>query len=257
MPADLMQLKEACQTQPLEAANWLAYGLATAEALRDVDKAYDETLAIFSRGLSYQPFDPALRLQRGRKYIASGRYSQTLADITLACRLKPGDWENWYYLSVAYNLDRQYEKSAENFEECARQVPDKAGLYPVVDWLFTTYTSLREPEKAKKALALIDTSVPASTMDYSYRKRVQLFKGEISPEGFVDLAEIERSCLKTPDRPKLEVVSQLYGLSSYWAFQGEMEKSNAVLMELLEQPLFHNAFGYIKGTMDAQDRGLI
>ena len=112
-------------------------------------------------------------------------------------------------------------------------------------------------EKAKQSLELIDTSVPSSTMDYSYRKRVRLFKGEIDPEQFIDEEEIKRSCLTTKDRPALEMVTQLYGLANYYAYLGEMEKSDAVLLRLLEQPLFHNAFGYIKGVTDARDRGLI
>lgn len=253
MKPDISLLEAATMDNKYDASTWLKWGLAIAEEEGDFEKVID----IFSQGLSYQPFDAALRLQRGRKFIASGRYSQTIADISLACCLNPGNWENWYYLAVTQNLNSHYKESVKAFEECAKCVPEKAGLYPIVDWLFTTYIKMGDHAKAKAALALIDTSLPSSIMDYSYRKRVRLFKGEIPPEGFVDMKEIMDSCLKTKDRPVLEVITQLYGLSVYYAFIGDIEKSNEALLELLKQPFFHNGFGYIKGVMDARERGLI
>ena len=84
-----------------------------------------------------------------------------------------------------------------------------------------------------------------------------LSKGEIDPEKFIDLDEIERTCIKAKDRPKLELVSQLYGLANYYHYIGNMEKYDETLLKLLEQPLFHNAFGYIKGVQEAKARGLI
>ena len=217
----------------------------------------DKSREAFTRGLCFSPFDARLRLQRGRKFMAGGGFSQTIADLSLAARITPDDWEIWYYMSVAYNLWGKYEDSARCFEECARQVKEPAGLYPIVDWLFTTYVKLGQNEKAKAALELIDTSTPCTQMDYSYRKRVMLFKGEIPPETFIDEEEILRSCIERKDRPELEMVTQLYGLANYYAYIGEMEKSDETLKRLIAQPKFHNAFGYMKGVIDARDRGLI
>lgn len=252
MEITISDLKKQLETTPTDCQLWLKLGHAIAD-----EGDFQGAINAFSMGLIQNPFNSELHLQRGRKFIASGRYAETIAEITLAARLNPYNWENWYYMSVAYNLDRQYEKSAEGFEECIKHMPSPASRYPVVDWLFTTYNKLDEKEKAKTALELIDHNIPSSTMDYSYRKRVMLFKGLINPEEFIDEAEIKRSCLTTKDRPVLEMITQLYGLANYYSYIGEMEKSNEALKKLINIPLFHNGFGYIKGMMDAKDRGLI
>lgn len=253
MSLTIAQLEEQVRQNPLDAKAWVDLGLQIAEEEQNMEKS----LSTLTKGLCYQPFDPELRLQRGRKFNSINRFARAVSDLTLACRLKPEEWQNWYYLSVSYNLWGKYEESAAGFEECAKYIKEKQGLYPIVDWLFNTYTTLGWKEKAQKALDLIDTSIPCVPLDYSYRKRVMLSKGEIDPEKFIDLDEIERTCIKAKDRPKLELVSQLYGLANYYHYIGNMEKYDETLLKLLEQPLFHNAFGYIKGVQEAKARGLI
>lgn len=253
MSLTISQLEEQVAKNPMDANAWLDLGGLIAEEEQDMEKS----LSTFTKGLCYHPFHPGLRLQRGRKFNSVKRFARAVADLTLACRLQPEEWQNWYYLSVSYNLWGKYEESAAGFEECAKHIEEENGLYPIVDWLFNTYTTLGWKEKANKALNLIDTSVPCVPLDYSYRKRVMLSKGEIDPEHFIDMDEIERTCIKAKDRPYLELVSQLYGLANYYHFVGNMEKYDETLLELVKQPKFHNAFGYIKGVEEAKLRGLI
>jgi tetratricopeptide (TPR) repeat protein len=216
----------------------------------DMQKGTD----LFSRGLSYTPFDVGLFLMRGRKWIGQNRFYLAVADLAMASRFDPDNWDAWYYQGVANNLADDFDRAIICFKECLshqEDAPDK--IYPVSDWLFTTNTLKGDKEAAAKVLDGVDFSIAPSKENYSYVMRLKLFKGLITPEDFLDPKRREEEA----ETPALSIMTMLYGLSLYYTWRGEIEKSNQTLRELLKQEKYHTAFGYLCGEREAKKRGLI
>lgn len=250
--ARIAEVESALESGRQDADLWLRYGLLMVEN-NEIDKAIE----VLSRGLYYHPLHAELRLQKGRRFIAKGQYWSCISDIRLAAELDPNIWDNWYYLSVALNLAEQYDEAAVTLERCRALTLEDSQLYPVIDWMFVNLVEGGRKEAAFELLAGFDCGTPCDQMDYSYRKRVRLFKGEIPPEEFYDLGDIERSCLKRPNRVELERITQLFGLAFYYEYLSADEaKCAAALKELLGIGMYHHAFGYIKGAAMARRHGV-
>ena len=241
------EVEEDLVNNPNQPRIWQEWAMA----LHDEEKI-QEGQAIFSRGISYNPFDALLYLMRGRKWIGQGLYDMAISDMALSSRLNPFDWETWYYMGVACNISGQRERALCCFWNCADLVPTPSGMYPVVDWLFVTNTELGRKEEAARVLDLVDLSTPYSPSDYSYGMRIRLFKEVITPEEFLD-----EESMKTAKTPALSIITMLYGLAFFYTWKGIIEKSDQTLRKLLDQPSYHTAFGYIKGCILAKERGII
>lgn len=229
---------------------WFKLGIALTD-----EQGPDAGIDAFSQGLVYNPFNAGLYFGRGRKNIGLGHYWRAIADTTMAIRLEPEKWNHWYYRGVTNNLNRCYKESIADFEQCMLLIGEEEH-YPLIDWLFQNYVDLGQMDKARATLDRIDTAVIPPTMDNGYRARVRLYKGEVTPEKFIDMDEISKTCLQLPGRVELEVTSMTYGLYNYFTYKGETEKANEVLSSLVgRKPAA--AFAVIKGTMLAKDRGLV
>ena len=119
MKYELEKTAAALAAAPQDPKCWYDQGMALAEADR-----FEECLEAFTRGLCYSPFDPDLRLQHGRKHITLDQYTQAVADLTLACRIKPQHWENWYYCGVACYMDGRYALAMQMEEQCLKTMQE-------------------------------------------------------------------------------------------------------------------------------------
>lgn len=250
MRANSADVYKELEEDPHNPELWFKLGMALAD-----EKGADAGIDAFSQGLVYNPFNAGLYFGRGRKNIGLGNYWRSIADTTMAIRLEPEKWNHWYYRGVTNNLNGCYKEAIADFEQCLLLVGPEE-YYPLIDWLFQCYVDLGQMDKAKATLDRIDTSVVPPTMDNGYRRRVQLYKGEVTPDEFIDVEEIERTCLKLPGRVELEVTSLTLGLYVYYTYKGETEKANEVLRQLPNMKPAA-AFAVIKGTQLAKQRGLI
>jgi len=126
-----------------------------------------------------------------------------------------------------------------------------------VHWLFTSYLlELNDPKRAAEALTLIPKDVVPPQMDYGYHRCFLLYTGQITPDEFVNIPEMEEKCLKNPGRIELELNTMYYGLFAYSVYTGDEERANYALKELMKIAV-PQAFGYKKGVVFAKQRGLI
>ena len=252
MTPDLEESKSALAQDPENPELWYQLGMAVG-----VKEGAEASIDVFSQGLIYNPFNAPLYFGRGRKNIGLRKYWRAIADATMAIRLEPDIWTYWYYRAVPRNLAGDAKGALEDFMQCYRMTPENE-RYPLIDWMFLCCLDMGDREKAKEILNLIDTSVePSHCMDYAYRRRVRLYKGEIKPEEMIDDEDIMKHAYVTqPGRVQLEHETLTFGLFAYYTYIGETEKANETLQAIaaLEPSA---AFGYLKGTGIARQRGLI
>lgn len=242
--------KAALDASPYDPDLWYAYGISLFRAA-----AYDEADAAFSQGLVYEPFHAYLYFGRGRAKTKANRFWPGVADFEMALRLDPENWNFWYYLATAYNMEGYGEESIAGFENAVRYAAPEE-CYPMVDWMYQTCVlDLHDMERAKKALSLIADGTTPPPMDYGYCRTVSLYKGLISPENFIDIPDMEEKCIKKPGRIETELNGMYFGLYVYSTVIGDEALGRHAIEELLRvaRPA---TFGCIKGMKVARKMGL-
>lgn len=210
----------------------------------------------FSHGLALDPFEPWLRFGRGRCRSKMGKNWEALADFEYVCRLDTDNRAFRYYMATTEYDMGLYEEAAGDFRICV-DLAEQSERYPLVTWLYLTYLlELKDPVKAKQALELVEDGVEARQMDYGYRRCVELFKGHIDPENFVDLEDMEKNCLKKPGRIELEQYMMYYGLYAYSVMIDDEAMGREALLTIMKRKP-SPAFGYTLARKKAKELGLI
>lgn len=247
----LSEAKKALDSSPYDPDLWYAYGIALFRA-----RKYEEADAAFSQGLVYDPFHPYLYFGRGRSKTKANHFWPGIADFEMALRLDPENWNFWFYLATANNMEGFAQESVENFKNAIRYAAAEE-CYPMVDWIYQTYVlDLNDFDKAQESLSLIADDVVPPPMDYGYCRTVSLYKGLLTPENFVDLKDMEEKCIKKPGRIETELNGMYYGLYVYSVVHHDEALGRHAIEELLKVAC-PPTFGCIKGMKVARQMGLL
>ena len=215
------------------------------------ERRYEESIIAFSTGLIYDPFHKGLRLQRGRKYTTLDDYRTATAELTLATRLDPENWETWYYLGTALYLDGRFAECMKA-EKRAIEVCQEYGIGELpapICWYWQAAMKLNNREEAEAILEQVEEDIPCSNMDY--RERILLHKGLRDPATFLDKKKLE-----SLDRPDLYYMTLCFGMYNYLFYRGEDEKAVALLKEIVSMDCHHEAFVYKQARQELAARGL-
>ena len=92
-------------------------------------------------------------------------------------------------------------------------------------------------------------------MDYGYQRAVQLYKGIVKPEEYINEEEMAKKVLGRPNRVHLEECGMLYGLYWYQKLHGNDKAAYDAIARLMEIGV-PGAFGYTKGLVIAKKLGI-
>lgn len=239
---------EKDETDPM---GWYKKGKAYSEL-----RKYEEAIEAYSIGASYAPFFAPNYFGRGRAHNGIGEWRQAIADFSLCIQLDPQNWTYWYYRATTWNTHDEYENCVYDFKQCLKLTHPNEH-YPLIHWLFTSYCEMGKFDEAKKVLDLIDCNTAvAPQMDYGYQRAVQLYKGIVKPEEYINEEEMAKKVLNRPDRVKLEQCGMLYGLYWFQTMNGNHEAARVAIEKLMKQP-YPGAFGYTKSIPIAKKLGII
>lgn len=244
---NLQEIEAQLEKEPTNPDIWLKKGMALAD-----EKRYEECIIAFSTGLIYDPFHKDLRLQRGRKYTTLDDYRTATAELTLATRLAPENWDTWYYQGVALYLDGRYEQCIKAEKRAIQlTLEDGKGHLPsAVCWVWQANMKLGKPEEAAAILELVDENTPYGN-NIDYLERVLLHKGLRDPETFLDLSRLGEL-----DRPELYYMTMCFGMYNYLHYRGEEDKAVAILKEIAAMDHHHETFVYKQTRQELAARGL-
>lgn len=229
---------------------WFTMGMALG-----VEHRNEESLEAYSKGLMYSPFYAPLYFGRGRRHNGMGHYYAALSDFTMAIQLDPSVWTYWYYRATAENVHGDLLSSIEDLEHCLDlTIPSQR--YVIVHWLYTTYAERGDYKAAEESLKYVDGIVECPKRNYGYRRAVQLYKGLVKPEEYIDEEAMAKEVLDQPGRIQLEETGMLYGLYWYWKIHGDDQKAYDAI-ERLQHIAVKGAFGYTKSIPIARKLGII
>ncbi len=239
---------EALKNDPRNPDKYREAGLALLKENR-----VDEAVALFSQGLTYNPFDAVMRFWRGRKFIGREDYALSASDLKLATLINPEDWEPYYYLGVACYLAGMYEE-AKDAHAKSRAMMKKYGIKAIpatVDWYWMICMKLGLKDEAQAVLDEVEPGMESE--DGDYLARTLLYKGYYKPENFVQdrLKEIAN-----PERPKIYEQMLTYGLANYLHYQGKDDEAIPLLKTLAEATENRNLFAVKQSMMDLDALGV-
>lgn len=199
---------------------------------------YREAVDAYSCAIAIDPFNGILYRHRGHRLLSCYRFLDGLADLNMAVRLIPDNWDSWYHLGLACFLTKDYKKAKDAYQKCLELSKSDDELIAVSDWYYMTAMKLNDKELAQKILSGIkDDMIYGDNLDYY--QRLKMYKGEIKPEELLP-SDLENASA-------LSVVTRGFGLANYYNILGNSEKANEIMNFVLEKGKddMYMAFGYM------------
>ncbi|MCO5225511.1 MAG: tetratricopeptide repeat protein [Thermomicrobiales bacterium] len=238
---EIIDLDGQIQESPTDATLYLKKGIALSRATLHHQQAIRE----FSYGLLLDPFNAQLYRWRGHKHLNVRELNEGCADLEMAVRLDPNDWDAWYHLGLGHYLSHDFDRAERAYRRCLEitGVSDNNKIIAITDWLYMTLMRNGKPDDANALLMNIpeDMEHEDSWAYRAYFNRLMLYKGLREPEQLIEGV----------DPSGAEFVTAGYGLGNYYFWKGDKSKAREI-WETVVSGSFWSAFGYIGAEIELQ-----
>lgn len=234
----LKDIEQQLETDPDNPILWAARGVLY------YHEDFEIAIESFSKVLSIRPFDSNAYYNRGRKFLSQDKFSQALADFTLAVRLDDKDSWKWHFKGVAFFGLERYQEAIECFLQSIawHKKNGSNNTPPEVEWIWMSYIKLGDTEAAAKILDLVDEDTPCEGGDVSYKKRILLNKGVMSPEAYEAAIDYSEDA---------GAITEWYGLANYYYhIRKDPAKALGYLEKVLAYETSRHAFAYKQAQED-------
>jgi tetratricopeptide (TPR) repeat protein len=219
---------------------------------------YNEAIEIYTRGIEIDPDDWRLYRHRGHRFVSTRRFDWAIADLERAVELDPYGFNSSYHLGLAYFLNGEFGRAADEYARCLALATDEeaislaaAGGNPgdprtcmeiaeddesrvaVTEWL---YRALRRSGRDSEATALLDTIPEGMPIEenISYYRDLLFYKGLMTADEILNPEEPDDNSFATTG----------YGLANYYIVEGDTEAARELIVRIVDGDPW-NAFGFI------------
>jgi len=217
---------------------------------------YQGAIAYFSEGIDKFPSDPRMYRHRGHRYISIRKFEDAEADFKKAAELMAGTPDEvepdgapnpagiptstlhtnvWYHLGLAHYVQGEFEEALEAYKKCLEASKNNDMDVATLDWYYMTLQRLGRTEEAKALIEDVDTGMELLE-NYSYLRRIKLYKGEIPPDSLLMPSQSESYAL--------DLATQGYGVGNWYLYNGEEDEAKKIFEQVLGGE-YWAAFGYI------------
>lgn len=239
--AEIQDLDRQIADSPDDPTLYLKKGIALSRATLH----HQQAITLFSYGLLLDPFHAQLYRWRGHKHLNVRELNEGCADLEMAVRLDPSDWDSWYHLGLGHYLSHDFERAESAYRRCLELTGDGDNnkLIAITDWLYMTLMRQGKTDAANDLIAEIpeDMEYEDSWAYRAYFNRLMLYKGLREPEQLIEGV----------DPSGAEFVTAGYGLGNYYFWRGDREKAREI-WETVISGSFWSAFGYAAAEIDLQ-----
>jgi tetratricopeptide (TPR) repeat protein len=183
----------------------LALGLAQAGV-----RQYREAIATFSDGIRIAPQNVVLYRWRGHRYLSTGQFSKSLADLTRGFALDSMNYDVLYHLGAVRFIRGDFTAAADAFRRAQPLAPNVNEFAGATDWLWMSLSRAGRGAEATRALGLTADTLKVTTAT-AYMQRLRLYRGLTTAEQAItpaDTAAVQRSTLS-------------YGVGNWYLTRGD------------------------------------
>ncbi len=243
LPSEVFELQKKLEKEPKNAELWMELGIAYSKA-----KLMRESVEAFSCGIAADPFMGILYRHRGPRLFVRYLFAEGMADLEIASRMIPDNWDVWYHLGLAHFLMGNFTEASRAYQRCLDMSTKEDELIAVCDWYYMTKLRMGDPAGAAAVLEHIKEDFDPGE-NVAYFRRLLMYKGVIKPE------EVLPTDLNSID--PLDLITMGFGLSNYYFYNGDVAKSNEVIELIIkagDESSYYNAFGYVAAVVDKHNR---
>jgi tetratricopeptide (TPR) repeat protein len=214
---------------------------------------YCEAIAIFTDGIARHPGDARMYRHRGHRYLTVREIDRAIADFERAAELMAGRPDEvepdglpnarnvptgtlhsnvWYHLALAYYLQGDFGRAAENWRLARDSVENADNLVAASHWL---YLSLRRAGRHAEAAAVLEpiTAELDVIENAEYHQLLLMYRGERHAPDLLAAAGEDSGGSATR-----------YGVSAWHLVNGRREEAASLWNSILAGPDWP-AFGYL------------
>jgi tetratricopeptide (TPR) repeat protein len=201
-------------------------------------RQFREAIDTFTRGLEIEPNNALLLRWRGHRHLSVREFDRAFADLTRGGAIDSSIYGIWYHLGVLQYLRGEFAEAAASFAKAQPIAPDAGELAGSTDWL---WMSLSRAGRGAEAKAMLDRRPDSKPVTNAYTRRLQLYRGEISPEAVVTPA----------DTDDVQVATLAYGLGNWYLVQGDKAQARRWFERSIQSGGWP-AFGFIVSEVELQ-----
>lgn len=175
-------------------------------------RQFREAIETFSRGLEIAPNEAMLYRWRGHRHLSVREFDKALADLSRGFQLDSTNYGILYHLGIVRFLRGEFPLAVDAFSRSIRRAPDAGELAGSTDWL---WMSLARAGRHGEAKALLDRRPDTINANNAYTRRLQLYRGEITPERAITAA----------DTGDVNLSTLYYGLGNWYLVKGDTVKA--------------------------------
>ncbi len=206
---------------------------------------FREAIEVYSRGLEKYPNSFRLLRHRGHRYLSTRQPDKAIIDLRKGDELIGDDtsileynasgyatgsvkYWIWYHIGLYHQWKGEYQEAMNAFQNCLGMAIDSKNQVGSRSWLFEIYHKLGQTKQANAIVAQITPSYQVDP-EYSYFKKILLYKGYVGPE---ELLEIQ----VPPSEWTGTHIARAYGVAFWYSINEREEEALKIYHQILEAP---------------------
>ena len=239
-PEKVLELDKQIEKNPHDARLWFERGLALGD-----ERLMHDAIHSFSRAIALDPFCGIYYRWRGHRHLNVSQIPEACADLEVASRLIPDNWDVWYHLALTHVLLGNYELAELAYRKCAKAPTEReSNVICRTNWHFLTLMLQGKREEAQKVLSAVPDDQKCTDYNYDYLEMLNFYKGFVKEDELLYVDEtLEGEALM---ERLYSVCTHGFGMALYFYALGEKEHYRKLLDYILEKgkDKTWNTFGY-------------
>lgn len=239
-PQAVLELDAKIQENPHDARLWFERGLILGD-----ERLMHDAIHSFSRAIALDPMNGIYYRWRGHRHLNVTQIPEACADLELASRLIPDNWDVWYHLALTHVLLGNYELAELAYRKCAAAPTDRAtNLICRTNWHFLTLMLQGKLEEADAVLRAVPDDQTCDDYNLVYLEMLNFYKGFSSEEAMLGLDPALDEAAR--DARIHTICTHGFGMALYFHAKGEQAHARKILDYVLEtgRDVSWNTFGY-------------
>ena len=236
----VVALDAQIEKDPHDARLWFERGLALGDA-----RLMHDGITSFSRAIALDPFNGIYYRWRGHRHLNINQIAEACADLELASRLIPDNWDVWYHLALVHVLLGNYTLAELAYRKCAKAPTDRAtNVICRTNWHFLCLMLQGKFDEADAVLRRVPDDMTCDDYNDVYLDMLNFYKGFVDEDFMLKIDE-SLSGAERADRCH-HVCTHGFGMAMYFYAKGDKAHSREILDYILKigEADSWNTFGY-------------